>query len=129
VCSSDLAGFNIPVWKLLDVCAFELERYPAPYPNDYFQAFYNHGLPIPAWLQNYRNDTTGYGSGVYSIKRWYWSLYMKKRIAGHLSMIGQISRDHMRWDVNLGNESNYASEEIMPKPGQWAWRAGLVFEF
>jgi len=124
-----MAGINIPLWKLLDVCAFEIERYPAPYPNDYSQAFYNRALPIPAWLRNYRNDTTGYGSGVYSIKRWYWSLYMKKQIVKHVCLLGQVSRDHMRWEVNLGNEINYATEEIMPKPGQWAWRLGMLFEF
>ncbi|MBN1127971.1 MAG: hypothetical protein JXA71_03235, partial [Chitinispirillaceae bacterium] len=33
-----MAGVNIPLWKILDVCALEIEKYPAPYPNDYYQA-------------------------------------------------------------------------------------------
>jgi hypothetical protein len=54
---------------------------------------------------------------------------MKKQIARHLSVLGQISRDHMRWDVNLGNENNYDTEQIMALMGHWAWRVGILFEF
>jgi hypothetical protein len=124
-----MAGINIPVWKILDVCALEIERYPSPYPNDYYQAYMNKGLPIPTWYHAYHGDTTGYDSASYGQNHWYWSLYMKKRIIKHFSLISQISRDHMRWDVNLGNECNYDTEEILAKPGQWAWRIGLLLEF
>ena len=124
-----MVGVNVPMWKLLDVCAFELEYYPAPYPNDYYQAFMNQGLPIPTWISAYHNDTTAYSKASYLNSPWYWSLYMKKQIARHLSVLGQISRDHMRWDVNLGNENNYDTEQIMALMGQWAWRVGILFEF
>jgi hypothetical protein len=70
-----------------------------------------------------------YDSAVYSIDRWYWSLYMKKKVVDHFSLIGQVSKDHMRWDVNLGNKLNYDTEEIMVKPGEWSWRLGVLFEF
>ena len=99
----------------------------------------NWGLPVPTWIQKYRGDTIYfddgsawknlYDSASYSGNRWYWSLYMEKRIARHFSFIGQISRDHMRWDVNLGNKTNYATEEIMARPGQWAWQIATSFEF
>ncbi|MBN1308617.1 MAG: hypothetical protein JXA18_11905 [Chitinispirillaceae bacterium] len=133
-----MVGVNIPLWKILDVCAFELEKYPAPYPNDYYQVFMNWGLPIPTWIERYRSDTTmsdgstwenPYDSTSYTGDRWYWSLYMKKRIARHISIIGQISRDHMRWEVNVGNKNNYATEEIMALPDQWSWRLATLFEF
>ena len=124
-----MAGINIPLWKILDVCAFEIEKYPAPYPNDYYQAFMNKGLPIPTWQNEVRNNTTEYDSAQYRIDRWYWSVYMKKQITGHFTLLAQVSRDHMRWDVNTGNEDDYATEEIMVKPGQWSWRSGLLFEF
>jgi hypothetical protein len=128
-----MVGINIPLWKLLDVCAFEMEKYPAPYPNDYYQAFFNNGFPIPTWIDFYGlgNHRTGteYDSAAYRIDRWYWSLYMKKKVAGRLSLIGQIARDHMRWEVNSGKVCNYDTEEIMVKPGQWAWRTGMLFEF
>jgi len=134
-----VVGFNIPMWKILDVCAFELEKYPAPYPNDYYQVFIGSGLPIPTWFHKHRQDSVDLGSGkipydrpydsaVYN-KRWYWSLYMKKQIVEHFSLIGQISKDHARWDVNLGNKLNYDTEEITVKPGEWAWRFGMLFEF
>jgi len=124
-----MVGVNVPMWKLLDVCAFELEYYPAPYPNDYYQAFMNQGLPIPTWISAYHNDTTEYNRASYRNSPWYWSLYMKKQIVRQFSLFGQISRDHMRWDVNLGNENNYDTEQIMALMGQWAWRAGILFEF
>jgi hypothetical protein len=124
-----VAGITIPLWKILDVCALEIEKYPAPYPNDYFQAFMNKGLPIPTWQNGSRNNTTEYDSALYRIDRWYWSIYMKKRITGHFTLLAQASRDHMRWEVNTGNEDNYATEEIMVKPGQWSWRSGFLFEF
>jgi hypothetical protein len=124
-----MLGINVPLWKILDVCALEIEKYPAPYPNDYYQAFMNKGLPIPTWQNNVRTNTDGYDSTLYRINQWYWSLYMKKQIFHHLSLICQVARDHMRWDVNTGNEDDYATEEIMAKPHQWAWRAGFLFEF
>lgn len=124
-----MVGVNIPCWKALDICAFELEYYPAPYPNDYYQAFMNHGLPIPTWIGAYHSDTTEYNRASYRNSPWYWSLYMEKQIVRHFSIYGQLSRDHMRWDVNLGNENNYDTEEIMAKKGQWAWRTGVLFEF
>jgi hypothetical protein len=133
-----VVGINIPMWKLLDVCAFELEKYPAPYPNDYYETAMHKGLPVPAWSHFYRGNTlldgvttwnNPYDSATYSIKRWYWSLYMKKQVVKCISLFGQVSRDHMRWDINLGNKLNNDTEEIMVKPGQWAWRFGLSLEY
>jgi hypothetical protein len=130
-----MVGIDIPTWKILDVCAFELEKYPAPYPNDYYQAFYNKGLPIPTWFDYYGNDPyyhrtgTEYDSAEYRIDRWSWSLYMKKQVFSHFSLIGQIAKDHMRWEVNAGKVPNYDTEEITVKPGQWTWRAGMLFGF
>lgn len=134
-----MVGINIPLWKILDVCAFELEKYPAPYPNDYFQVLMEKGLPVPTWYHVYRDnikienhDTVSwnmpYDSAVYQ-NRWFWSLYMKKKLAEHFSLTGQISKDHMRWDVNLGNKINYDTEEAMVKPGEWSWRFGALLEF
>jgi hypothetical protein len=113
----------------LDEVSYEMEYYPAPYPNDYYQAFMNQGLPIPTWISAYHNDTTEYNQASYRNSPWYWSLYMKKQVIPHCSLFGQIARDHMRWDVNLGNENNYDTEQIMAKTGQWAWRTGILFEF
>lgn len=138
-----MVGINLPLWKLLDVCAFELEKYPAPYPNDYFQALYNNALPIPTWSPYVRNSRTitdinsgetwewvnPLDSASYSGPRWYWSLYMKKSFGDNISLYGQVARDHQRWDINLGNTFHYSSEEIMAAKGQWAWRSGLLYEF
>ncbi|MBN1307217.1 MAG: hypothetical protein JXA18_04830 [Chitinispirillaceae bacterium] len=124
-----MAGINVPLWKILDVCAIEIERYPAPYPNDYYQVVMNKGLPIPTWYRMYHDSASGYDSSTYRNNRWYWSLYMKKRVVKNFSLVGWIGRDHMRWDVNLGNKCNYDTEEILAKPDQWAWRLEMVLEF
>ena len=136
-----MVGINIPFWKILDICSFELEKYPAPYPNDFFQALYNNALPIPSWSPYYRKDTvstdpnTGeailnpLGIDEYSGPRWYWSLYVQKKIGNSLSVYAQVARDHARWEVNLGNEFNYSSEEIMSRSSDWAWRLGMLFGF
>jgi hypothetical protein len=136
-----MVGVNIPLWKILDVCAFELERYPAPYPNDVFQCLYNDALPIPSWSPYYRKDTistdpnTGdpvlnpLGMDEYSGHRWYWSLYMQRKIGNSISVYAQVARDHARWEVNLGNEFNYTSEEIMGRTGDWSWRLGMLLAF
>jgi hypothetical protein len=54
---------------------------------------------------------------------------MKKQVVRHFSVLAQISRDHMRWDISQGFVNNYDTEEIMALPGQWAWRMGMLFEF
>lgn len=142
-----MVGINLPFWKILNLCALEIEKYPAPYPNDVFQALYNNALPIPTWSPYYRKDTltvsndpnTGasdttlwknpLGFDNYAGPRWYWSLYLQKRFGDHVSVYGQVARDHQRWDVNLGNEFNYSAEEIMGRARDWAWRLGMVYEF
>jgi hypothetical protein len=128
-----MVGINVPFWKILDVFSFELEKYPAPYPNDYFQALYNNALPIPSWSPFYRKDTTGWNNPLgivnYSGPRWYWSIYMLKQFGDHISVYGQIAHDHQRWDINLGNEFNYSSEEIMSRKKDWSWRTGMVYQF
>jgi hypothetical protein len=142
-----MIGVNLPFWKILDLCALEIENYPAPYPNDYFQALYNNAYPVPSWSPFYRKDTMAVGIDPitgnddttywknpldldnYSGPRWYWSLYLLKRFGDHVSVYCQIARDHQRWEVNLGNELNYAPEEIMARSKDWAWRLGMLYEF
>ena len=139
-----MVGIAIPFWKILDVCAFEIEKFPAPYPNDYYQAQYNAVLPIPTWVPEFRQpyvvttalDTVPfdnpYDSTLYANnakKYFYWSLYVSKQISPNFSVLGQISRDHMRWNCNLGNSADYDTEEILAKPNQWAWRLGILYTF
>lgn len=134
-------GITLPFWKILDVCAFEFEKFPAPYPNDYYQAKYNAVLPIPTWVPEVRpqyqvqnNDTipNSYDSTLYANnakKGFYWSLHIKKQFLSNFSLVGQLARDHSRWKCNLGNSANYDTEEIFAKQNQWAWRLGVLYNF
>jgi hypothetical protein len=120
-----MVGINIPLWKLLDVCAFEIEKYPAPYPNDYENVVRGTVEPLPVLPA----AGTEYDSASYRIDRWYWSLYMKRQIVKHFNVIGQIAHDHVKWDMPAGNVENYDFEDILVKPGQWAWRIVGSLEF
>lgn len=121
-----MVGVNIPMWKFFDLFAVELEKYPAPYPNDYMNVLVQNVspvIPVPA------DPGTAYDSASYRIDRWYWSLYMKKQIFKHFSLIAQIAHDHMKWEVAPGFYQNYDFEDALVKPGEWAWRIGGSLDF
>ncbi len=122
-----MAGINIPMWKIMDVCAFELEKYPAPYPND--PTYVLLGQPVPGLPLPVVPSGSSYDSRSYRIDRWYWSLYMKKEIVRHFNVIGQIAHDHLKWTTNAGMEQNYDFEDALVKPGEWAWRIAGAFDF
>lgn len=118
-----MAGVTIPAWKILDLCAFEIERYPAPYPNNYYQLV-TAGTPTPAPNRNPPYDPAGY-----AFERWYWSLTMKKQIARHFGVIAEFGRNHQRWEMAPANVLNYDYEDAMVKPDHWGWHFKTVFNF
>ena len=120
-----MLGFNIPMWKFLDVCTFEIERYPSPLPNSTLS--YMRGFPLNAFLfQN--SKTTAYDTNNAYKPRWYWSLYMEKQIIKNFSVVCQMGRDHERWEMPLAFQFfNYDYEEAMVKPDEWGWHIKMVF--
>ncbi|MBN1307219.1 MAG: hypothetical protein JXA18_04840 [Chitinispirillaceae bacterium] len=124
-----MAGITIPLWKVLDVCALEFEYFPSPNPNSAV-AVIKDGLPVPFYT--FRNPEAGYdtGSGNAYVPRWYWSLYMKKQLLANFSVVGQIGRDHIRWEMPMNYQtSNYDYEEAMVKPDEWGWHIKTIFNF
>jgi hypothetical protein len=122
-----MVGINIPLWKILDVCALEFERYPSPYPNSTAMLLKN-GLPLP-YFGNL-SDVNGFSLGSAYVQRWYWDLYMKKDISHHLEAVLQFGRDHQRWEMPLNFlNSSYDVEEATVKPNNWGWRLKLAFKF
>jgi len=118
-----VAGFHIPMWKILDDCALEFERYPNHYPNNSAWV-YVQGLPLP-FTDNISDD--------YPLDRgprWYWSLYLKKQVVKNFTIVGQFGRDHLRWEMPMPYyNSNYDFEEAMCKPDQWGWHIKTIFNF
>jgi hypothetical protein len=116
-----VAGFHVPLWKLLDECAFEIEWYPNPYPNTTAMVHWE-GLPLP-YTQN-KSEEYPLDRGA----RWYWSLYLKKQVMKDFAVVAQIGRDHLRWEMPMPYyNSNYDFEEAMCKPDQWGWHIKTIF--
>jgi hypothetical protein len=118
-----VVGVTVPAWKLLDACAFELERFPAYTPDSYWNPVIR-GLPLPTS----RTKSTAYDSTVY-VPRWNWSLYVKKQIVEHFSLVGQAGRDHQRWEIHSAQLVSYDFETALVRPDEWAWRLFGVFTF
>ena len=118
-----VAGFHLPMWKLLDECELEFEWYPNPYPNNTAMVHWV-GLPLP-YPKNISEDYP-LGRGA----RWYWSLYLKKQVLKNFTIVSQIGRDHLRWEMPMPYyNSNYDFEEAMCKPDQWGWHVKTIFSF
>jgi hypothetical protein len=119
-----MVGVTIPMWKVLDVCAFELERFPSPNPDNYYATVIN-GLPVP----NARGNSGDQYDSLTYIPRWNWSLYMKKQIIKNFSVVCQIGRDHQRWEMHPSEAVFYDFEAAMVKPDEWGWHLMGVFTF
>jgi hypothetical protein len=122
-----MAGVTVPFWKILDVCAFEIERYPNPYPNSAALLF-KSGLPLP-YFGNL-SEPNGFALGSAYVPRWYWTLYMKKQVSRSVEVALQFGRDHQRWEMPLNFlNSTYDIEEATVKPDHWGWRLKTAFKF
>lgn len=117
-----MAGFTVPMWKILDECAFEIERFPSPNPDDYIVASFK-GMPVPTLPSGPGYTLADYGP------RWNWSLYMKKQVIKNFSVVCQMGRDHQRWELNMIQTSDYDFEAAMVKPDQWGWHLSGIFSF
>jgi hypothetical protein len=117
-----MAGVTIPAWKILDVCAIELERFPSYYADDYY-SISCHGLPHPAQLQGEAYDSTTF------VPRWNWSVYLKKNITKNVAIIAQLSRDHQRAERHPGamQYNDYGAAAV--KPDEWGWHLCTRFHF
>jgi hypothetical protein len=120
-----VAGINIPVWKIFDECAFEIERFPSYSPDDYWRVVVN-GLPLPSPYPT--NSITGNVDSSYA-PRWNWSLYLKKQIVRNFTLVGQIGRGHQRWEVNPNASGLYDFEAALVKPNHLGWTFSGIFGF
>ncbi len=115
-------GINLPFFRLLDVASLQFEYYGCRFPNSYWDATNAFkGYPLPDNLQ-----------GVYQIEdyrkdNWKWSLFIKKTIANHFTITGQVARDHIRTVSFYAN--NLDVEECLSKNKHWYWIMKLGFVF
>ena len=89
-----MGGFNIPTFGLLDVCSVEVEWFGNPYVNDLNPLIFDN-QPVP--LSNFLGEAS---AAVYKNRHdddVKWSVYLKKTMAGHFSVMAQAASDHIRW--------------------------------
>ena len=121
-----LLGFTLPLWKVLDVFAVELEHLDLPYPNDYKNVVKNGHRPLPVVVDS---NEVYYTPEVYSKDSWKFCVYAKKNIGEHFSMILQISRDHLGWNVYNSDWNNEDYQEAFVLWDEWSWHFKTEYRF
>ena len=118
-----VGGINLPMFKLLDVLAFELEWYGCTYPNSYKNRLgpgAKKSYPVP--------DYPSRLSANYNADNFKWSLYAKKLFfKNHFGVVAQIARDHIRNETLVDESFDY--EEALGRNDHWWWMAKIVTQF
>jgi len=113
-------GMNLPCFKVLDLCAIELEWYGARYPDGY-QKTAEFSLPLPDDVRATRDPRD------YRRDDWKWSVYAVRSFGPHCSIIFQAARDHIR--ALSAYPENADRQEVLSTKGQWYWMGKSCFSF
>jgi hypothetical protein len=115
-------GINVPTLKILDYLSVELEWYGWQYPNSYGNQGFQILLPTPIPVQSGKES-------LYQIDdNWKYSFNLKRTIYGHLSVIGQVSRDHTQHDIYYpAYEAKNLYEEVFTQKDNWGWWVKLQY--
>lgn len=111
-------GMNIPTAKVFDVLSLEFEYQNSPYPNSIHQVIYQQ-KPLPTTNADLMNTHA----------QWKWSLYVKRTLLNHVSIIGQIARDHITPMTLEMSNSNCDFTDITLRPGDYWWTLKMRFDF
>lgn len=118
-----MAGFTFPACGLFDYLSLEIESYRWPEKNVYFeQSFQSENPRPPAITAVSRYTKTDYAYG-----QWKWSLNAKKTVVSGFSLIGQVARDHMRYDIYY--EKNRDEEDAFTRSREWYWMLRVNYAF
>jgi len=109
-------GVNLPTFKILDVCAYEMEVFNNVYPNSIDHIMRTDGLPLPV-------DTT-YEPEKHDQQKW--SFYASKKIGG-FTLIGQCARDHLRPNVFQSELKEWY--DVLPLKKHWWWMIKVAYGF
>ena len=114
-------GFNLPVFKYLDVLSVEGEWWGNRYPNS-MQGIVMDGIPLPFLEGTEEVDSTTYKND--NLK---WSIFGARTFAGRYRVSFQAASDHMRtfaWDW-----SRQDWEESLRGPDKWYFivKFGVLF--
>jgi hypothetical protein len=101
--------FKAP-YNHLDLINVELEYLSSKYPNDYFNAF-NSMTPVPP-------DQSSH-------EKLKWSIYARKYLGTHVSIIAQFANDHYvpvtHANILQGGEGVQDLADVVTRHGDWWW--------
>lgn len=128
-----MIGFNLPMFKLLDVMALEVEYYGSKLVPDYRKVELGSAVPQSPWVNRSAPPDSGaptrlqtpYDVDADNLK---WSLYFTKTVAGHVRISGQVARDHLRTGGAPGL-TNRSYEEALTATRDWYWFLKLSYFF
>jgi hypothetical protein len=118
-----MAGFGFPTCNMLDYLTLEIESYRWPEKNVYFDQGFQSENPRPPAI----TAVSKYTSEDYRYGQWKWSLNAKKSIVNGFSVIGQVARDHLRYDIYY--EKNRDEEDAFTRSHEWYWMVRLNYAF
>jgi|WetSurMetagenome_2_1015567.scaffolds.fasta_scaffold24919_2 hypothetical protein len=115
-------GINVPTLNYLDYLSVELEWYGWQYPNSYGNQGFQILLPTPISVQSGKES-------LYQVDdNWKYSFNLKRTLYGHLSVIGQVSRDHTQHDIYYpAYEAKNLYEEVFTQKDNWGWWVKLQY--
>jgi hypothetical protein len=116
-----MAGFNFPVFKMLDELSLEVEWFGNPYPNSY-RRVYEYYVPLPNDIGSNAADTA-----MYRNDDWKWSVYAKKTLFPGFCIIAQAARDHMR--IVTHDYMFQDKEEALRATKDWYYMLKCKFAF
>ena len=120
-------GINLPTFKILDVLSIEGEWFGSPYPND-MSEIVRFGVPTPLNSTTANSGVSAYADSTKN--KWKWSIYAKKTIANHFSVVAQVAKDHYRWELNdYGAQAQFGMVEALRKPGNFYYTAKAGYDF
>ncbi|MBN1760217.1 MAG: hypothetical protein JW863_17955 [Chitinispirillaceae bacterium] len=119
-------GINIPTFKLLDVLSVQAQWFGSRYPNDATN-YVLYGLPTPVSSKWSDGSNCIYPDSTED--DWKWSVYAKKTLFDHFSVVGQIASDHQRWDKFSYGDQVYMLNEALTRPDQYYYVVKLGFSF
>ena len=131
-----MLGFNVPMFRLLDVLSIEIERYESPYANaqDYI---WKGGSPVPyfsgrtsgASYPDYNRDwNDSLAQTDDNIK---WSIYASKRIGKHVRLSAQAACDHTpkNWYTPWPAPQSAKYSDMVPRTSDWYFMIRMSLYF
>ena len=131
-----MLGFNVPVFKGLDILSIEVERYQSPYVNtqDYIwkggsAVPYIAGRPSGSSYPDYNRDWNDSMAVTDDDIRW--SVYASRKIGKNFRLSAQVACDHTpkRWYTPWPAPQSAKYTDMVPKSDDWYFMTRLSMYF